>query len=458
MRTYMVAIQQKTPPLIDQSPDHIPVRILEVELAEPLPTITAFDEKNGKRYQRARCLVRLHTQPLGLVDLEIEKEELSPDKYAPKIWQELKQQINEHLQQDSLPPIIEITAEGLPYSNPPHCVDERDKFLADAPFVSVIVPTHDRPDRLALCLDSLLSLHYPQYEIIVVDNAPSTNATADLVKQIILNEPKVRYVREDRPGPSWARNRAIMEARGEILAFADDDVVVDPYWLVGLVRGFGVAENVACVTGLILPLELETQAQILFEEYGGFTRGFTQRIFDLAEHRLKEHSYPYSAGKFGTGASMAFTAGFLHRVQGFDPALGGHGPARCGQDIALFLQVIVQGYQLVYAPASLLYHHHRPEYESLQKQIYNYGVGFTAYLTKSLLENPHLMLDFTSRIPYSVFLLLRSRLTKNRKRWSPYPKELIRLELRGMIYGPLAYLRSRKAMRNLHNYTIPLPR
>ena len=126
-------------------------------------------------------------------------------------------------------------------------------------------------------------------------------------------------MREDHPGLSWARNCGIMAARGEILAFTDDDVVVDAYWLTSLVRGFEVAEKVACVTGLILPLELETPAQFLFEAYGGFTRGFIRRIFDLKEHRPQLPLHPYIAGRFGTGASMAFTAAFLDSEGGFDP-------------------------------------------------------------------------------------------------------------------------------------------
>src|SRR5689334_4797057 len=132
----MVAIQQNTPFHIDQSSSSISIRILEIELGQPLSMISAFDEKQGYSYQRARCLVRLHTQPLGLVELEIEKSELRPEEYAPKIWQELSVQINQHLQQDGLPPITELTTEGLPSSSLPHCVKERDKFLADAPFVS----------------------------------------------------------------------------------------------------------------------------------------------------------------------------------------------------------------------------------------------------------------------------------------------------------------------------------
>ena len=88
---------------------------------------------------------------------------------------------------------------------------------------------------------------------------------------------RVRYVREPRPGLDWARNRAIAEARGDVIAFTDDDVAVDPGWIRALVAAFGSDETVAAVTGLVLPAELETEAQVLFERYRSFSRGFVPR-------------------------------------------------------------------------------------------------------------------------------------------------------------------------------------
>src|SRR6266699_1265030 len=309
MDTDMAVTQQKISYIDDQLSDYIPVRIVEVELEQPLPTISAFDDKKERCYQRARCLVRLHTQPLGLVDFTFETGELSPDEYASRIWQALGEQINAHLREDGLPEVTTLDAAGLPGLYPPRCLEERAAFLQRAPFASVIISTRDRPDQLARCLRALLALEYPSYEVIVVDNAPSTNSTADFIRQVYADEPKIRYVREDHPGLPSGHNRGIVEARGEIITFTDDDVIVDTYWLAGLAKGFEAAENVACVTGLILPLELETPAQFLFEAYGGFTRGFSRRIFDLHEHRWDNPSYPYITGacSAGAGASMAFT-------------------------------------------------------------------------------------------------------------------------------------------------------
>lgn len=303
------------------------------------------------------------------------------------------------------------------------------------------------------CLRSLLALQYANYEIIVVDNAPQTNETLTLIQQSYADIPNLHYLCEERKGPSWARNRGAQIARGSLLAFVDDDVVVDRYWLVELARAFAVDAKVACVCSLIMPLKLSTPAQIWFEEYGGFSKGFTRRVFDLAAHHPRTPLYPYNAGSFGAGASVAFTAQFFRQLGGFDPRLGGNGPARTGEDIELFFQVIQQGYQLVYEPRSLLYHLHRADYAGLRRQLYHYGVGMTAFLTKSIIDHPHLLFDFLSKVPAGLALLLHQRSPKNKKKSAGYPQELTNSELRGMLYGPLAYLQTLYLLR--HQYRRP---
>ena len=445
----MVVTQQQIVQSLEQASEYVPMRILEVELGEPLPTIAAFDDKKESYYQRAHCLVRLHTEPLGLVELKIDKDELSPDEYASEIWLLLHEQVNEHLRHDGLPLATSLTAAGLPSLLAPKCIEERESFLQTAPFVSIIVATRDRTEYLARCLRALMALHYPAYEVIVVDNAPTTTATADFIQQAYSDEPRLKYVHENRPGVSLAFNCGIMTARGEIIAFTADDVIVDTYWLVGLVKGFRVAEHVACVTGLILPMELETPAQFLFEAYGGFTRGFVRRVFDLKENHPKLPLHPYIAGRFGTGASSAFTTAFLRSECGFDPALGPGTRTGAGEDLDAFFRVIMGQHRLVYEPTSLLYHLHRSDNAHLQKQIYYYGAGFTAYLTKCLLDNPRLVFDFIGKFLCGLFFLLKSRQPKQKGKTTSYPKELTLTERKGMLYGPFAYIRSRWEVRKL---------
>lgn len=423
-----------TKPPVQHIDTLIPIRMLEIELGQPLPTLSATCQASGTSYQRARCLVRLHDQPLGTIDITFDKHELAAQDYIPLLWHSLHESIIAHMQQDHLPPISRLDPEGIVTPTTPPCQEERAAFCATAPFASIIVSTHNRSEALSTCLSSLLAQHYPRYEIIIVDNAPSNNATAELIQHTYGHIPHIRYVREDRPGLSIGLNRGVAEARGEILAFTDDDVQVDSYWLLELVRAFNRADDVVCVTSLILPLELETHAQILFEEYGGFSKGFQRRVYDMREHHPGEPLYPYTAGRFGTGAGMACRPAFLHSLGGFDPAL------QCGMDITTFFQAVRGGHTLIYEPAALVYHAHRRTYAELRRQIYQYGVGLTAYLTKNMLERPQLLGELLLKIPYGLYFTLSTQSPKNRQKSLHYPRELTMLELKGMLLGPFAYI------------------
>ena len=423
--------------------DFQPIQILEVDISKPLPSIPAVNPDNRHKYHRAMGLIRIHTQPIGVVELNFGNAGLSPDECAQQIWDGLCQAITEHMQRDELAAITELSAAGLAYTDTPLCLREREAFLADAPFVSIVVATRDRPESLAVCLKALMNLDYPNYEIIIVDNAPATTTTADFIKRTYGNVAKVRYVHESRPGLSNARNRGLEAVKAEIVAFTDDDTVVDSYWLVELVKGFQITSKVGCVTGLILPAELETPTQLWSEQSSGFNKGFRRHIFDLEKNRPKTWLYPYSAGMFGVGASMAFTMSALRDIGGFDPALGVGTPAMGGEDLAAFFQIIQMGYAIVYEPTALLYHRHRREYEAYRRQVYSYGVGLTAYLTKCIFDHPRLLLDIGMKIPYGVAYILNPRSPKNAKKQLNYPRELNFLEWRGMLYGPLAYYKSR---------------
>ncbi len=416
-----------------------PTRVLEVEISQPLPDITAASVPIGQRYQQAILLVRLHGQPLGIVELTLNDGDLSAADYAPQIWAALQGEIQAHLQQDGLPAAAELTTAGLPKGDQPPCQPQ----ITGAPFVSIIIATRDRTDSLQGCLNSLLDLDYPPgYEIIVVDNAPRTPATAELIVQC--DSPRLRYLREDRSGVSQARNRGLMAAKGEIVAFTDDDVIVDVGWLARLMQGFAAAEKVACVTGLTLPAEQETPAQIWFEQYGGFNKGYCQRVFDLDQNRPQElRLFPYVAGRLGSGVNMALKTAVLRDMGGFDVALGTGSKALGGEDLALFFQIISGGYQLVYEPSALIYHIHRREYERLRRQMYGYGVGLTAFLTKCFLEKPRRMIDVIRQLPYGFFYAFGVQSPKNQNKRSDYPRELTNLERKGMLYGPFAYLYSR---------------
>ncbi len=427
------------------------IKVLEIELGLPLPNIMCNGNGEKLSYQKALILTRLHSFPLGLLELKVSDGAISPTQLSTKIWSQFSKQINQHLVSDGLPEVNSMPLQGFELDTKCKCLFPRRAIQRNAPLVSIVISTHERVQSLVITMESLLKLNYPRYEIILVDNAPTTNSTLEFFTQIqerfSRKKIRVRYLREDLPGLGLAHNRSLEIARGDIVAFTDDDVIVDRYWLAELVQGFQVAPSVGCVTGLVLPAELDTPAQVLFEEFGGFTKGFSQQIYDLKDHRPASPLFPYAAGQFGTGANMAFDTNFLRMTGGFDPALGIGTPALGADDMSAFYQAIVMGKKLVYQPSALVFHQHRRTYEGLRKQMYGYGVGLTAFLTKCVIDHPKALFELVSRVPAGINYTLDPYSPKNHNKARHYPKELEWIERKGMLYGPIAYVISRRKYR-----------
>jgi GT2 family glycosyltransferase len=307
------------------------------------------------------------------------------------------------------------------------------------PSVTVVVSTRDREDSLRAALRSLLAVDYPDFDVIVVDNAARTDDTANVV--ISLADPRIRMIKEPVAGLSRARNTGVAHATGRIIAFTDDDVVVDPGWLGALVRGFARDPNVGCVTGMVPSAELETPAQAYFDVKVGWADSCRPRLFDLGAHRVDQPLYPYLAGTFGAGANFAVSRDALAAVGAFDEALGAGSPAKGGEDIDFFLRTILAGQAIAYEPAAIVWHHHRRELSSLRGQMDGYGSGLSAFAFKHLMA-PQTAIDVARRVPAGV---LRMRQLRDRGAGDGDPLGLWAPELKGFSRGPLRYLRGRRA-------------
>jgi GT2 family glycosyltransferase len=306
---------------------------------------------------------------------------------------------------------------------------------AAPPTATVAVCTRDRPEDLRRCLEAIMRLPDDGQELLVVDNCPSTDATRHLVEDC----GRVRYVREDRPGLDIARNRALREAKHEIVAFTDDDAMPDPNWLRALLRNFD-DPLVLCVTGLTMPLELETKAQEWFERHSPFGRGFTRVVWDSTKLS------PSASGRVGAGVNMALRRSTLEHIGPFDEALDAGTPTHSGGDNEMFSRILAAGYRIVYDPAALSWHRHRYTWSELRRTFYGYGVGVYAAWTRSLLvegELSGLKLAW-NWLRHSQLRALARALLKRRK---TMPLDLILAELCGCIAGPRAYLSSRKCLR-----------
>ena len=263
----------------------------------------------------------------------------------------------------------------------PAWLDDDDGGAGGNPPVTVAVCSRDRADMLAACLDGLLA-QVRAGDILVVDNAPSDDRTAALAARL-----GVGYVVEPCAGLDFARNRALRVATGEVVAFVDDDVLVDRHWLAALGAVWRRHPDAGAVTGQILPAELATDAQVAFERRGGF-RGGNRTLRYQGQDLAGNPVYPYAPGMFGAGANLSVSRETALRLGGFDEALDTGPPLAGGGDIDLMHRVLRAGGALVYEPRAVVFHRHRRDAAGLRRQYDSWGRSLMAFATKTYRLDP----------------------------------------------------------------------
>ena len=410
-------------------PDYRPAMVGHVDLAS-IGALEGGTSISGAPYQRAVLLVRDHGRPCGTLEVELPEGGLSE--------QEIKERVRDAIERRK---VVVMPRDESPVSI------STPWLTSKTPRVTVVVATLDRPQALRRCVESILACDYPDFDVLIVDNSPDSDHKRPPEEPFSPGH-RVAWTWETTPGLAAAHNRALREVTAPIVAFTDDDVVVDSHWLSRLVAGFGVAPDVGCVTGMIFPLELETGAQALVEQSVGFNKGFEPRLF-RDDRSTDDPLFPYAAGRFGSGANMAFRTEALLAAGGFDPALGTGTRARGGDDLAAFFDIVSTGHALVYEPAAVVFHAHRRDEAALGRQAFSYGAGLTAYLMKTMMNRPARVLDIAGRLPAGLRYALASDSAKNARLPDDYSRGLVRRERAGMLAGPLLYCASRRATRDL---------
>lgn len=315
------------------------------------------------------------------------------------------------------------------------------------PRISVAICTKDRPDWLDRLLSSLtLQRRVHGFEILVVDN----NSENPEVRRVAEAADTV-YVREAKTGLDFARNTAMRRASGDIVAFLDDDTTVEPEWFDNLARTWAENPDAGCVTGLVLPMSLDSPAKVLFEKGGGFRRAMVPRRFAKAQWR--NQLYPCGAGEFGAGANMSLNRSLVMDLGGFDDALDTGRPLPGGGDLDIFYRVLRAGRTLVYDPGVVVRHDHRADLAVLRHQYYTWGLGFFAFLAKSQRTDPRhkpalsaMRRWWWSHMPYR---FLRSIIGRD-----PLPPSMIAAEIWGGLKGGLGeYERSQKRTAQIRERT-----
>lgn len=325
--------------------------------------------------------------------------------------------------------------------------------------VSVVVCTLGRSEHLEATVASLLAQRWQPdttAELIVVDNDPGAGLARERLAHLA---DRIVLIDQPMPGLSAARNAGLAAARGRVIAFTDDDAIADPAWAPQLLATFDepAAAAVGCVTGLVEPAEANSDTARWFEEYGGFGKGPERLVWsakgdgaepDLGRPGTRGVAFPCSGGEFGSGNNMAFRTELLRRLGGFDVALGAGSASLGGEDLDIFRRVFTAGHTIVYQPAAVIRHHHRGSYPELASQMFAYGAGMAAVITKQLLSGPRAATAILVRLAPALVLLLDPDSAKNRGKSDSFPPALTRAELRGYLAGPFRYLRARWRARS----------
>ncbi|WP_426989102.1 glycosyltransferase family 2 protein [Pseudarthrobacter sp. Y6] len=375
---------------------------------------------NHAGYDRARLLVRQGTAVRGFVDVEATGGMLERA-------------------------VLEEAVAGLPAVTPVA------PGVSSTPSVTVVVCTRDRAALLRGALTAILDLGYPNFDVLVVDNAPRTAETANMVRDEF-DDPRITLITEPAPGLSKARNAGLRRAQGDIVAYTDDDVVVDEAWLREIAAGFDRMPGAACVTGLVPAGELRSPAQGYFDDRVSWSKSVAPKIYSFADPPKGLPKFPFCPGAFGTGANFALDRRTALSLGGFDNALGVGTRTGGGEDIDMFTRVILGGFSLVVQPSAIVWHRHRGGLDELRAQARGYGSGLGAWLTKILL-NPNTARLALARAPGVAWELLQSASTsrqpaatkgQSHDSWDRQLAQVLRLELISVACGPLNYLLGRR--------------
>lgn len=388
--------------------DWQPVRLLEVDVDVGLAELADTTSSDERIWVEAIK----DGQVVGLIEADVVDGQVS---------RQVLEELSETFRGASASPVFSIPDELLPRA-------------------SVVVPTiFEKPERVARVVDALCRLDYPRYEVIVVDN----RRVPDPSRAPVFSDPLVKVVHQPRRGAAAARNRGAQSSVGDFIAFTDDDAMPDATWLRALGARFVLNPEVEGVGGLVLPKELRTRPQLWFEEfYGGFNRTFDAEVVHVTNLAGSDKLFPYATGRFGSGNNMAFRRETLERLTGFNEHLGPGTPAKGGEDLEIFFELLVGGGWLAIEPAAVVRHFNRETEREFMRQVFRYGTGLTAMYVAVIARHPRHVFGIIRRIPVGLRRLFRHRGQGSPSASPSCPRRTYAYQMLGIAYGPLAYLLS----------------
>lgn len=315
------------------------------------------------------------------------------------------------------------------------------------PSLSVIVCTRNRTDSLLKCIETLKASNDTDFELIVVDNAPDNDST----KIALSNIDELIYIVEPKLGLDHARNTGAKSASKDIVAYTDDDVAISAEWTSMLKKCF-VNPKTMAVTGLVLPVSIQTKSQYIFEKYWSFNKGYQPIVFDdLFFHANKKYGVP--VWEIGAGANMAFRKIVFDLVGYFDDRLD-VGASGCSGDSEFWYRILADGWQCNYYPQLVVFHNHRADMDSLKKQLFSYMRGQVSSLMVQFEKYGHIgnLWRVVKWLPLYYWRRLKEKIRKR----NIEKNETLWLEIKGCISGALFYWNNRRTKQDNLPYPLGL--
>jgi GT2 family glycosyltransferase len=265
------------------------------------------------------------------------------------------------------------------------------------PFMSIVIPTYNRPAQLTTCLEAVADLEYPsdRFEVIVVDDGgtPPLHEVVHPFQRAVT----ITLLRQKNTGPAAARNRGAREAKGEFLVFTDDDCAPDANWLTALATQ--LAASPGCAVG------------------GHTINALPNNIYSTSSQLLIAYLYSYynaspDQARFFTSNNLALPAAQFRALGGFDTTYR----LAAGEDRELCDRWLHRGYRMVYARDAVVYHAHTLTFRTFLRQHIHYGRGaYCFHQVRARRANGRMRIE-----PPSFYLkMLGYPFSRTRTGWAP---------------------------------------
>ena len=284
--------------------------------------------------------------------------------------------------------------------------------------LSVVICTRDRASQLERCLQQFKGTETfrKSWELIVVDNNSSDDTKAVIQKFAASAPFQVKYLFEGRQGLSHARNRGIAETSGSIIAFTDDDCLVERQWASTIVREFSIDRSLAVLGGRVLPDDPNGQAV--------GTRTYSDRKLITSFQELFGHMI---------GCNMAFSKKVFEAIGEFDPLLGKGTSSGSAEDLDLLYRAFKGQLSIVYVPEAVVFHAHgRASVSAIQQVHDEYAKGRGGFYWKHVVRGD---LRIAKRAVREIVNLSRATLVSGSRHGAcPSPPRILRNLAMGAFY------------------------